>query len=231
MLGPNVLAAHAQGLRPGEHKLIADLGASVTLIPDMESILGWVHFDSSQFLTDEVTVGIGLDGPVVSYAHNLWLAMKSFLIAQRMHDTALERYGRAGDKEVVRGSDHLLFGSAELALELATIQGAKALGWDDEIGSLEVGKAADVVVLDLSRDTGLSARAALLANIVYGGGPRPDSVRAVLVAGKPVIEDGEHVGLDRGEVVARAREAQQELLVETGAQSFVHKRSRWNWSN
>jgi len=230
MLGPNVLAAHAQGLKPGEHRLIADRGATVTLIPDMESMLGWVHFDASQFLEDKVIVGLGLDGPVVSYGHNLWQAMKALLVAQRMHNDALLRYGPGGPKQVVAG-DELVFGSAELALELSTIEAARALGWDEEIGSLEVGKAADLLVLDLSRDTTCAARAALLANLVYAGGPRADSVRAVLVAGEPVVEHGEPTKVDREEIVARSREAQEQLLVECGAQSFVRRRTRWKWTN
>jgi len=140
------------------------------------------------------------------------------------------RYGPGGPKQVVAG-DELVFGSAELALELSTIEAARALGWDEEIGSLEVGKAADLLVLDLSRDTTCAARAALLANLVYAGGPRADSVRAVLVGGEPVVEHGEPTKVDREEIVARSREAQEQLLVECGAQSFVRRRTRWKWTN
>ncbi len=83
ILGPNVISAHSQNLRPGEAELIAKCGASVALVPDMEQVLGLVNFDAKKFLESNVTCGLGLDGPVVAYGHDLWTAMRSFLTAQR----------------------------------------------------------------------------------------------------------------------------------------------------
>ena len=63
-----------QNLRTGEEKLIADAGASIALVPDMEQVLGLVNFNARPFLDSNITCGLGLDGAVVAYGHNIWTA-------------------------------------------------------------------------------------------------------------------------------------------------------------
>ena len=226
MLGPNVVAAHAQNLRPGEAKLIADRGATIALVPDMEQVLGLVSFDARAFLENGVTCGLGVDGPVVAYGHDLWPAMRAFLTAQRMGD---EYRRRSADTQAQWTGDEILYGSAEQALELATIGGAKALMMDDRIGSLEVGKDADMLLIDRSGETQLSPPAALIPNLVLGNGVSPESIRRVMVRGRPVLENGEHLSVDRREAVRRSDELQDTLLDEVDARRFVRMRSRFTW--
>jgi len=226
ILGPNVIAAHAQTLRPGEAGLIGDRGAKIALVPDMEQVLGLVEFDARAFLDARVTCGIGLDGPVVAYGHDLWPALRAFLTAQRLGD---QHRKQMGDARAQWTGFEMLFGSAELALELATIGGARALGMDDRIGSLEPGKEADAVVIDRRGETHLSPPAALIPNLIYGNGPSPDAVARVLIGGKTVVKDGEHVGLDRIDAVRQSDALQAELLDETGAHKFVRMRSPFTW--
>lgn len=226
ILGPNLISAHSQNLRPGEAELIRDRGAAIALVPDMEQVLGLVSFDARQFLDNGVTCGIGLDGPVVAYGHNLWTAMRSFITAQRLGD---EHRRRASSMDTSWTGDEVLYGSAEQALELATIGGAKALMMDDRIGSLEPGKEADVLIIDRRRETHLSPPAALIPNLVYGNGPSPDAVSRVLVGGRTVVKDGEHVSIDRREAVRRSDALQEELLDEVDARRFVRLRTRYRW--
>ncbi len=226
ILSPNVIAAHAQNLKPGEADLIRDSGASIALVPDMEQVLGLVSFDARNFLERGVTCGLGLDGPVVAYGHDLWTAMRSFLTGQRLGD---EYRRRSGDKQSEWTGEEILYGSAEQALELATIGGAKALMMDDHIGSLEPGKDADVLVIDRRGETQLSPPAALLSNLVYGNGPSPQSIRRVLVKGKTIVVNGEHVSVDRFEAIRKLDELQETLLEEVNARRFVRIRSRFNW--
>lgn len=226
MLGPNVIAAHAQNLRPGEEKLIKDRGARIALVPDMEQVLGLVDFDSRKFLDAGVICGIGLDGPVVAYGHDLWTALRAFLTAQRMGD---QHRKQMGDTSVTWTGYEMLFGSAEVALELATIGGARALGMDDIIGSLEVGKDADIVVIDRRGETQMSPPAAIIPNLIYGNGPSPEAVRRVMVRGKTLVENGEHVSVDRFDAVRRSDALQDELLDEVGARKFVRMRSPYTW--
>jgi 5-methylthioadenosine/S-adenosylhomocysteine deaminase len=204
--------------------LIADRGAAVGMVPDMELLLGLVQFNVAEYLKYGAKVGIGLDGPVVAYGHSLWNAMKSVIIGQRLNDGHRKLVGGDGDWD-----NTLVFGSAELALELATIRGAQALRMDDRIGSLEVGKEADVVVIDTSDQTTLSTRAALIPNLVYSGGPDPHSIARVMVHGRTICERGVIGGLDPHVVVRRADQLQQELLDETGCAPFVRKATPWTW--
>lgn len=226
ILSPNVIAAHAQSVRPGEPALIKDRGARIALVPDMEQVLGLVQFDARQYLDEGVVCGIGLDGPVVAYGHDLWTALRGFLVAQRMGDE--HRKQLCSDAPDFIG-DQVLYGSAEHALELATIGGARALMMDDVIGSLEPGKDADVLVIDRSGETHMSPPAALLPNLIYGNGPNPDAVARVLVRGKTVVANGEHVSVDRREAVRRSDDLQETLLDEVDARKFVRMRSHFNW--
>jgi 5-methylthioadenosine/S-adenosylhomocysteine deaminase len=224
MLGPNVIGIHAQRLAPGEHALVGERGASVSMVADMEALLGLVQFDAGSYLKHGATVSLGLDGPVVSYGQNLWHTMKSLMIAQRLHDAADRLIN--GDRD---WDNNLIFGSAEQALELATIGGAKALMMDDRVGSLEPGKDADAVVIDLSRQTTLAPYAGLIPNLVYSGGPTAEALTRVLVRGKAVVVDGSVVGIDKAQAVRQAEKAQRDLLEETGCGSYVRKGSPWNW--
>ena len=226
ILGPNVIAAHAQNLRPGEADLIRDCGATIALVPDMEQVLGLVSFDARQFLERNVTCGLGLDGPVVAYGHDLWTAMRSFLTGQRLGD---EYRRRSGDSKAAWTGEEVLWGSAEQALELATIGGAKALMMDDRIGSLQVGKDADLVMIDRRGETQLSPPAAIIPNLVYGNGPSPEAISRVLVKGRAIIKDGEHVSVDRHEAVKNLDSLQQTLIKEVNVERFVRMRSRYNW--
>lgn len=226
ILGPNVIAAHAQTLRPGEADLIRDRGVKISLVPDMEQVLGLVEFQARHYIENNVVCGIGLDGPVVAYGHDLWTAMRALLTAQRMGD---QHRKQMGDKSIHWTGYEMIFGSAELALELATIGGAKALGMDDTIGSLEVGKEADIVLIDRRGETQMSPPASLVQNLVYGNGPSPEAVKRVFVQGKAVIKDGEHVKVDRRKAVEASDKLQATLLEETDARKFVRIRSPYRW--
>jgi 5-methylthioadenosine/S-adenosylhomocysteine deaminase len=85
----------------------------------------------------------------------------------------------------VRGAGSSL--GPRAAIRLATVGSAAVLGWDDEIGSLEVGKAADIVLYDLRHPWGLSAER-VESEIVYAADR--SSVRTVIVAGRTVLSDG-----------------------------------------
>jgi cytosine/adenosine deaminase-related metal-dependent hydrolase len=101
--------------------------------------------------------------------------------------------------------------SALSALELATIDGARAVGWEDTIGSLEAGKAGDVVVLDLDRPQTFGAPgASIYDRIVYAAAR--DAVRWVVVDGEIRVENGRLPHLDPEEYMRRPAEAIRELL-------------------
>jgi len=99
------------------------------------------------------------------------------------------------------------------AFELATIRGAEAVGKDAEIGSLEVGKLADVVVFDCEAST-LTPHGDVALQLVWGSDGR--DVRDVFIGGRPVVRDGRCLTVDVDELRAPAATAQRDLLRRAG---------------
>lgn len=133
-LGDNLVLAHAVALSDAEVDQLAAHGTSVAFCPSTSLKLakGATAIGKYPEMQESgVTVGLGTDG--VSAAGNLNLHRQMHLAAGLFKDARL---------------DATLVGAGR-ALRMATIDGARALGWDDEIGSLEVGKKADFVLFDL----------------------------------------------------------------------------------
>jgi 5-methylthioadenosine/S-adenosylhomocysteine deaminase len=93
--------------------------------------------------------------------------------------------------------------SAEAALEMATIDGARALGLAQEIGSLETGKRADVIAVRTDRPNGVPLYNPI-SQMVYA--LKADDVRDVMVNGKPVVRDGGSLTLDEKQILLKAAE-------------------------
>ncbi|PYS61149.1 MAG: hypothetical protein DMF74_16960 [Acidobacteria bacterium] len=95
--------------------------------------------------------------------------------------------------------------SAAQVLRMATIDGARALGLDNEIGSLEVGKRADVIVVDLNQ-LHSSPKQDVISSLVYSA--QPSDVRVTIIDGRVVMRDGGLMTMDESVVVKEAnREA------------------------
>jgi cytosine/adenosine deaminase-related metal-dependent hydrolase len=110
---------------------------------------------------------------------------------------------------------------AEQAVEMATRIGARALGLEDEIGSIEVGKWADLVLFDARR---AEWRALLdpVNNLIYSADGR--SVRTVVAGGRVVVDDGHVTFADEARVADRVQELGEALLARTGTRV---NRGRW----
>ncbi|HVT59179.1 MAG TPA: amidohydrolase family protein [Thermoanaerobaculia bacterium] len=101
------------------------------------------------------------------------------------------------------------------ALRLATSEGARALGLEALVGTVEVGKAADLLVLSRCQPE-LTAAAAVDPHDLIAFGASRTAVRHVLVAGEPLVEEGRLTHLDLGEICRRAGQALAQLLVRSG---------------
>lgn len=110
---------------------------------------------------------------------------------------------------------------AHLALELATIRGAEAIGRADELGSIEVGKRADLVVLDVTRPEWTPVGADVALQLVWGTDGR--AVRHVVVDGRVVVRDARCTGVDEAALADAARSAGAALQARAG----VHPTSPW----
>lgn len=147
-----------------------------------------------------VPVALGTDNMAANNSHDLFLEMKVAGLA------AAHREGRAGALP------------AATLLRMATIDGARALGLDGLTGSLEEGKAADLVAVDLRR-LGYSPAPDLAALLVYSGSGR--DVRHVLVGGEWVVRDGGLVGRDVATLKREYGEAYRRFWARVEAEALA----------
>ena len=170
-VGSNVTLAHCVGLSDKEIASLASTGTAVITCPTNVVKNGGGYgknFPLSGLLEASVRVGLGTDAGNNS---NLLETNRSMYLAAVLIKDA------TGDTTQI---------PPEKALELATIDGAKALGLDSEIGSLEVGKKADIVMYDTLRPEWQSLFNPV-NSLVYSADGR--SVKTVIVDGNVVIED------------------------------------------
>src|SRR5690606_62829 len=133
VLAPRTLLAHAIWLDDGEIAILARNGTGVSHNPIANAYYASGVARLPELLDAGVRVGLGVDGASTNNGQNVWETMKMAMLFQKQ---------RLEDAN---------FGSAELALELMTRGGAAALHMEDEIGSLETGKRADLIVIDVER--------------------------------------------------------------------------------
>src|SRR5690606_34838736 len=126
------LIAHCVWPNEVERRLLAETGTGVSHNPVANLMYAAGIAPLAEMIDAGVRIGLGTDGASTNNSQNMWEVMKTGIFLQK------SRFGAA-------------WGSAELALELATIGGARAIGLDAEVGSLEVGKRADLMIVDLAR--------------------------------------------------------------------------------
>ncbi|MGZ9067032.1 MAG: TRZ/ATZ family hydrolase, partial [Burkholderiales bacterium] len=132
LVGPGLIAVHAIHLEAHELAMLAQYGCSVAHCPSSNLKLASGIADVSRMLASDINVGLGTDGA----ASNNRLD-----VLNEMRTAALLAKGTSGDASTL---------PAHQALHMATLAGAKALGLDAQIGSLAVGKRADITAIDLS---------------------------------------------------------------------------------
>ena len=184
-LGPRFLAIHAMLTTAREVRMLAEAGAKLAHAPVVCTDIVSAVTDVVGMRAAGVTVALGCDTVI-----NDILAVAR--IAYLMHGQA------AG----VPLYDPVGF-TTEDAFDMATIDGARALRWDHEIGSLEVGKAADLAVFD-GENPRLSPRHNPVGSLIrYGAGT---DVASVLVNGELVVDDGRVLTVDEAALLDEADE-------------------------
>jgi 5-methylthioadenosine/S-adenosylhomocysteine deaminase len=131
VLGPNLIAAHCVHLEPEEMEMLAEFGCHVAHCPASNLKLGSGIARVADLLQHHVNIGIGTDGSASNNRLDMFAEMRL---------AALLAKGASGDAAVL---------PAKQALEMATIDAARALGMDDKIGSVEAGKLADLTAVRL----------------------------------------------------------------------------------
>jgi cytosine/adenosine deaminase-related metal-dependent hydrolase len=198
-LGSNLVLAHAVAVTDEEIGLLVEHGTKVAFCPgtSLKLAKGATAIGRYPEMIDAgVTVGLGTDG--VSASGNLDLMRQMYLAAGLFKDARM-------DPEMV---------GACQALRMATIDGARALGWDGEIGSLEPGKKADLVLFDLSHVEWVPHGDPVQA-LVWSASPT--SIRETWVDGRRVYRDGRVTTVgDEAALAAEARERAAAIVRRAG---------------
>ena len=106
-------------------------------------------------------------------------------------------------------TDFFRYFTARTFVRLATIHGARALGLEHEIGSLEAGKRADIVAVDLSSSPHMVPTADPYSALVHAANQK--DVLATMVAGRMVFDGGEYLTVDKDRALSRAQEIRDKL--------------------
>jgi len=188
-LNERCLAAHSAWLTINEVRALAKAGASISSCPvsNMKLATGGVA-PIPEMQREGVNVTIGTDGSTTNNSLDMFSEMKTLALLQK---------SSRWDPTVVK---------AQEALDFATMNAAKALGMQKEIGSIEVGKRADIVIMD-SRSPTLRPLTLdnVVSNVVYSAG-RGD-VRTVLCFGDIVVKDRIPQKLDLDSVIEDGQKA------------------------
>lgn len=195
-LAPDVLAGHCVQVDADDIRTLALTGTRVSTQAVSNLFLGNGIAPVVEMLTAGVTVGIGTDDGDCNNSVNMISDLKIAALAQK---------GRYRNPAVI---------TAEKVLEMATIDGAAAVGMADRIGSLEAGKQADLVLLDLTGGH-MTPRQSTASAIVYQA--NGSEVRTVVIAGRVVLEERVPTWLPPGgeeRLLADVRAASARILAD-----------------
>jgi 5-methylthioadenosine/S-adenosylhomocysteine deaminase len=190
LLAPDVVVAHGTYLSPGEAELVGRRGTAVAHCPSSNAKLEGRVAPIARMRASGAVVGLGTDAACCNNRMDLFEEMKI-----------------AGLMNKVAADDPAVFTATEL-LQCATLDGARALGLDGLVGSIEVGKRADLIAVRTN-----TARVAPwhddAANLVYAA--RGGDVSAVWVDGEQLVRDSKPTRLDHAAIVSQALDAASRL--------------------
>lgn len=190
LLGQDFIAVHMTQLSDAEIAEAGKLGVSVAHCPESNLKLASGFCPVAKLLAAGVNVALGTDGAASNNDLDMFGELRT---------AALLAKGVSGDASAL---------PAHAALRMATLAGAKALGLEDQIGSLEKGKAADFIAVNLNHPATQPVYN-VLSQLVYAAGR--DQVSEVYVAGRPLLRNGKLLTLNEAETLAKAAEWRQRI--------------------
>lgn len=190
-LGEEVVVAHAGWATKGEVSMLGKNKTRVAHCPisNMKLAVGAVA-PLPEMFENNVVVSLGTDSAASNNSLDLFEEMKVAALLQKMH----------------RWNPRLL--PAPKALDMATIEGARALGMQDKLGSIEAGKKADLILVDFKRPH-LAPVHNVISNLVYSA--KGSDVWATIVNGKVLMKNREVTTLEEDMVLEKASKAAEEL--------------------
>ncbi|MEM2666222.1 MAG: amidohydrolase [Candidatus Bathyarchaeia archaeon] len=187
----HVLAAHCINLSQRDMRVLAEHNVNVAYVPVANMKLGLGAARIMELIDLGVNVAFGTDGPASNNTLDMLETLKVGALLQKL---------------IYKNPEVL---PAYNVLRMATINGAKALGLENSVGSLERGKKADIILIDLSKPH-LKPLHDIYATIVYSS--RGSDVDTVIVDGKILMENRQVKTLREEEVIERAEKSALRLL-------------------
>jgi len=187
---PNILAVHCTQVDDADIEVLANNDVAVAHCPRCEAKLGMGVAPIEKLLRAGVRVGLGTDSPAASNAMDVFEEMRIGLLVQR----------------ATLGGDRFM--NARQFVKMATLDAARAVKMDHLIGSLEPGKRADIIAVDLSKSHQIPTHHPY-STLVHSA--NQENVLATMIAGDFVYENREWRNLDHERLYARAEEMRMQL--------------------
>jgi len=194
LASPHLCAAHCVWVDDRDQELLADHDVKVMHCPGSNLKLGSGIAPVPEMRARGITVSLGADGAACNNRLDMFEEMRLAAVLQAVR----RQPGALPARDV---------------LWMATRAGAKTLGLEDAIGSLEVGKKADAIVVDRDRPH-LAPGPDPYSTLVYAA--RGSDVRATIVDGELLVDDFAPLRVDRAEIAAQARQAAADLARRAG---------------
>jgi 5-methylthioadenosine/S-adenosylhomocysteine deaminase len=194
LAAPNVVLAHCVHLSDGEMALLKQSGAHVAHCPSSNLKLGSGLARVAEMMAQGISVTLGADGAPCNNRLDMFTEMRTAGLLQK----------------VLHGPEAL---PALAVLKMATTAGARALGLADEIGSIEAGKRADLILLNLDR-LHTTPQPDIVSTIVYAA--QSSDVQTVWIDGRCVLREGRLTTMDEREVMQNARTEAAKLASVVG---------------
>lgn len=191
-LGPNVLAVHCCGeLSDDVLRIIKERDVKISHNPVSNAYLGEGIAPISKMIGLGIKVSLATDGPASNNNQDMVSVMKFAALLQKV--SALN------SSEI----------SATKVLEMATIEGAECVGMDKSIGSIEVGKQADLIIFDPWKSNTIAFHDPI-ASLVYSA--TPENIHSVIINGEIVMDNREIVTVDEVDTMVKASKSAKTLL-------------------
>ena len=190
-LGPDVLCAHCVWLSDEEIEIIKKHDVKISHNPCSNMKLASGIAPVKKLLDNDICVAIGTDGASSNNNLDIIEELKTASLLQKVSTL---------DPEALNSDE---------ALAMGTIEGAKALGLDDEIGTIEVGKKADLILIDTNNANMIPDSSKLSSNVIYAA--NGFNVDTTICNGQILMENRQLTTLDEQDIYKKAKEAIDEL--------------------
>jgi 5-methylthioadenosine/S-adenosylhomocysteine deaminase len=190
LTGKNIALAHCIHVNEVEQHILANTGTHVLHCPSSNLKLGSGIAPVTEMLEKGVSVSIGADGAPCNNNLDIFKEVRLAALLQKM------RYGSTALP-------------AKTAFYLGTLAGAKALGQEDKIGSIDIGKRADIIIVNLN-NLHCTPSPDLLSTLVYSA--NSSDVETVIIDGQVLMQNRQLVTMDEQEIIAKARQEYSALV-------------------